>query len=60
MALTRDPIGSRFLTFQELNDKLAAERAERETERTEQQQQENERLRLLLRQTGIDSDRPAG
>jgi Uma2 family endonuclease len=54
------PDGSRFLSFQELNDWLAAERerAEREKERAEQQKQENERLRAMLRAAGIDPDKP--
>lgn len=63
------PDGSRFLSFQELNDRLTAEReraerekarAEQEKARAEQQKQENDRLRAMLRAAGIDPDRPVG
>ncbi len=49
------PDGSRFLSFQELND-----RAESERQRAESERQENERLRVLLRAAGIDPDKPGG
>jgi Uma2 family endonuclease len=68
------PDGSRFLSFQEINDRAEAEhrRAEAERQRAEAERQraddaaqradrqrdENDRLRALLRAAGIDPDRP--
>jgi Uma2 family endonuclease len=63
------PDGQRFLTYQEVLDR--ANRAEQERQRAEQQrqqaeadfrqaEQENDRLRALLRASGIDPDRAGG
>ncbi|MFO0825604.1 MAG: Uma2 family endonuclease [Gemmataceae bacterium] len=56
------PDGSRFLSFQEQEDRRIAERERAEVERlrADQAQQEAERLRALLRAAGIDPDKPAG
>ena len=68
------PDGSRFLSFQEINDRADREyrraeqekqraeqekqRAEQEKQRAEQAAQEGERLRAMLRAAGIDPDKP--
>jgi Uma2 family endonuclease len=69
------PDGSRFLSFQEINDLAEAERKRADTEhkradaehkraedarqQVERQQKENDRLRALMRAAGIDPDAPA-
>ncbi len=68
------PDGNRFLSFQELNDKVEVERAraEREAQRAEQERQraeqerqraelekqEKDRFRAMLRSAGLDPDKP--
>lgn len=54
------PDGTRFLSFQELNDQLVAGRQQvaAERQRAEHAQQENDRLRAMLRAAGIDPDKP--
>ena len=63
------PDGSRFLSFQEIDDHLTQERdraeqekarADTERQRAESERRENERLRALLKSAGIDPDKPAG
>ncbi len=54
------PDGSRFLSFQEINDPAEAERrrADGAQQHVERQREENDRLRHLLRAAGIDPDEP--
>lgn len=54
------PDGSRFLSFQELNDLAESERerADTERERADQLRAENDRLRDRLRAAGLDPDSP--
>lgn len=55
------PDGSRFLSFQEQEDRRIAERqrADTERQRADHAEQETERLRMLLRAAGIDPDKPS-
>ena len=55
------PDGSRFLSFQEINDLAETERqrADDARQQVDRQREENDRLRQLLRAAGIDPDKPA-
>lgn len=56
------PDGTRFLSFQEMNDALAAarEKADDARRQADDARRDNDRLRAMLRAAGLDPDAPPG